>query len=440
MVEIKGGRKHVVVIGGGAVGLCAAYYLHEGGHRVTVLEKGDFEEGASLGNAGMLVPSHVVPLAAPGVISQGMRWLFRRDSPFRIKPRLDPALAGWLWQFRSFCNEQHVQSSMPLLRDLSLASVDLYAELSKAFAFQFERRGLLMLHNSTPGAQENLKYAKLARQAGLTADVLDADALLKLEPGIRTETTGGVYYPQDAHLSPGHFMRALKKYLEARGVDCRPRTAVTGCSRRKQKIETLHTSTGEVPADEIILAAGSWSPEIGRMFGLKLPIQPAKGYSVTMNAPENPPGIPMILTEAKVTVTPMGDQLRFGGTLELAGYDASVDRMRASSILRTIPRYLPGLDLSAVKTETIWAGYRPCTPDGLPMIGRTRSLKNLIIATGHAMIGITLAPITGRLVMQLVNGDLPDIYIDALNPDRFISRRSHGAANGSFQPTHADAP
>ncbi|MFK7848313.1 MAG: NAD(P)/FAD-dependent oxidoreductase [Rhodothermales bacterium] len=415
-------RKKVVIIGGGAIGLCAAYYLHHSGNQVTVLEKSIYTEGTSLGNAGMLVPSHVVPLAAPGVISQGMRWLFKRDSPFRIKPRLDPALASWLWQFKSFCNDRHVDASMPLLRDLSLASVDLFEQLSETFLFHFERRGLLMVHSSEKGEKENLKYGKMAKQVGLEVEELSADALYKLEPGIKTNATGAVYYPQDAHISPNHFTASLQTHLSTEGVDFRTHSPVTEFTRRKGTIVSVKTPSEEFEADEVILAAGSWSPAIARLLGIKLPIQPAKGYSVTLDAPVNGPEIPMILTEAKVTITPMGNQLRFGGTLELAGFDDSIDRVRTSSILNTIPDYLPNIKPEEIQTDQIWSGYRPCTPDGLPMIGRSGAYSNLVIATGHAMIGITLAPITGQLVTNVVNQATPSINIMALKPERFDSK------------------
>ncbi len=411
--------KQVVIIGGGIIGLCSAYYLQQSGHQVTVLEQGSYQEGASHGNAGMLVPSHVVPLAAPGVISQGIRWLFRRDSPFRIKPRLDPALAAWLWQFRRYCTEAHVEASMPLLRNLSLASVELFAALSKEFSFEFERNGLLMVHSSKKGEKENIKYAQKAQKVGLLVDILDQKALRALEPTVQPQMTGGAFYKQDAHINPGAFVREARSFLSNQGVDCKENVTVTGFTLQENQVTGVQTTQGNIAADEVILAAGSWSPQIGKKLGINLPIQPAKGYSVTLTAPDTSPRIPMILTEAKVTVTPMGNFLRFGGTLELAGFDPSIDRVRASSILNTIPDFVSGSDSSYIKTEDVWSGYRPCTPDGLPIIGRSKLVKNLVIATGHAMIGITLGPITGKLVSDLVNHEIPEIDLHKLRPERF---------------------
>ncbi|MEM8484915.1 MAG: FAD-dependent oxidoreductase [Bacteroidota bacterium] len=416
-------QKNIVVIGGGAIGLCTAHYLQQSGHSVTVIEKGVYDKGTSLGNAGMLVPSHVVPLAAPGVISQGMRWLFRRDSPFRIKPRLDPALMSWLWQFRSFCTEKHVARSMPLLRDLSLASVEAFASLATLFDFHFEQRGLLMVHRTDKGEKENLKYGKKGQAAGLDVTFLTADELKQKAPNLKSSARGAVYFPQDAHLSPNLFIAGITKALADNGVVLRPDTAVTGFettdTKNNRTIRAVNTNKGRIEADEVILAAGAWTPALARMLRIKAPIQPAKGYSITVDAPENAPTIPVILTEEKVTITPMGNKLRFGGTLELAGFDASVDLIRARAIRNAIPDYLPSVSPDQIDQKMIWSGFRPCTPDGLPIIGRPGTMQNLVIASGHAMIGITLAPITGQLVTSIINNEKPAIDTEALHPDRF---------------------
>lgn len=435
-------QKNIVVIGGGAIGLCTAYYLQQSGHTVTVIEKGVYTEGTSLGNAGMLVPSHVVPLAAPGVISQGMRWLFRRDSPFRIKPRLDPALISWLWQFRSYCTEKHVAQSMPLLRDLSLASVDSFAALAERFNFHFEQKGLLMVHRSEKGEKENLKYGKKGKEAGLEVEMLSSEALQQKAPNLKSNARGAVYFPQDAHISPNMFIVGITKALTDGGALLRPDTTVTGFetteSANNRTIRAVNTTNGRIEADEVILAAGAWTPALARMLRIQVPIQPAKGYSVTVDAPKDVLNIPVILTEEKVTITPMGDKLRFGGTLELAGFDASVDPIRAGAICNAIPDYLPSVSPAQIDAKTIWSGFRPCTPDGLPVIGRPGTMNNLVIAAGHAMIGITLAPITGQLVAALVNQERPAIDIHALHPDRFSKQRGNVPAPPSqTEPIHA---
>ncbi len=431
-------QKNIVVIGGGAIGLSTAYYLRQAGHAVTVLEKGAFKTGTSLGNAGMLVPSHVVPLAAPGVIAQGMRWLFRRDSPFRIKPRLDPALASWLWQFRSYCTDKHVARSMPLLRDLSLSSVESFAQLAKVFDFHFAHKGLLMVHRTEKGEKENLKYAKKGKEAGLEVEVLSRQALRLKAPNLQSDTWGAVYFPQDAHISPNAYMAGLTRLLMQDGVDLRPNTTVTGFKVHKGTITQVQTDSGAIRADETVLAAGAWTPAIARMLRLTVPIQPAKGYSITVDAPPNAPAIPAILTEEKVTITPMGNKLRFGGTLELAGFDASIDQVRTRAIRSAIPSYIPDINPENIKASGTWSGFRPCTPDGLPILGRPGSVNNLILAAGHAMIGITLAPVTGQLVTALINEEPPSIDLSLLHPDRFSTRR-RTAVNSMPEPEPSHA-
>lgn len=388
---------------------------------MVVLEKGHVGAGASDGNAGMLVPSHVVPLAAPGVIAQGLKWMFNPESPFYIKPRFDPDLFSWIWKFRAACTEAHVQRSMPLLRDLSLASVALFEEWAQqeGMDFAFERIGLLMLHNSEKGRKDNHKYAVLAREVGLEVDELDADALHDLEPAIQTPATGGVYFRQDAHLDPGQFVAAMARHLKAQGVTIQEQAEVTGFAHRSGTITAVQTTKGDIEAEDVVMAAGSWSPHLGKMLGLKWPVQPAKGYSVTFDHAGPKPRIPIILSEAKVTVTPMGERLRFAGTLELAGLDPSINRRRVASILKVVPSYLSDVDPDAISEADIWSGYRPCTPDGLPLLGRPSGWQNLVVATGHAMIGITLAPITGQLVAEIVDHQPPSISLDLLAVDRF---------------------
>jgi D-amino-acid dehydrogenase len=380
-----------------------------------VFDRGAIGGACSFGNAGYISPSHVIPLAAPGVVTQGLRWLLDPDSPFYVRPRLDLYLLRWLWRFARTATSEHVRRSAPLLADLGLRSAAQYAALAERLDFGFERSGLLMLHRS-PDA--NRALVEHARRAGLEVDELNADAVQALEPAAAPGLSG-VYFPQDAVLDPEHMTSALHRQLAAEGMRFVPHTAVTGFSVREDRIHALETSDGEWTADEVVLAAGAWSPELGRGLGLRLPVQPGKGYSVTITPDGPAPRLPVLLTEAKVAVTPLpGGRLRFAGTLELAGLDASVNERRVRAILRAVPAYLRLGSIEADPGEA-WVGFRPCTPDGLPLIGRPASLRNLTVATGHAMLGITLAPATGDLVAAFVTGAPPPFDPMPFRVDRF---------------------
>ncbi len=412
----------ILIIGGGAIGICAAHYLSERNHKVTVVEKGEICSGCSYGNGGLIVPSHCVPLAAPGVVWKALGWMFNPESPFYIKPRLDFELFSWLWKFRRACNIRQVQRATPVLRALSLASLRLYDDLAarKDLAFGYRKRGMLKAFNTVEGLEGGVEEARILEEAGVETRIVNPAEIGELEPNIRVRATGGVFYPQDAHLIPVEFVRQLARDVEKRGVGIETSTEVIGLETSGRNITIVKTTRGDFAAREIVLAGGSWSPGIVRDLHLRLPIQPAKGYSVTIRRPSPCPDLPISFGEAKVGVTPMEDDtLRFAGTLELAGFDLSVDPRRVASILKAVPQYFPDLDPETFELIEIWRGLRPCTPDGLPFLGRHHAYDNLILAAGHAMIGISLAPITGRLVSQLVARENPEIDLGLFNLDRF---------------------
>ncbi|RMF90640.1 MAG: FAD-dependent oxidoreductase [Nitrospinota bacterium] len=409
----------VLIIGGGVIGVCAAYYLVERGRSVTLVEKGEICSGSSYGNAGLIVPSHSVPLAAPGVIKKGLRWMFNPESPFYIKFRLDPALWRWLWRFRAACNTTHMHRAMPVIRDLSLSSIALYEELAalEGLEFGYQRRGSLYLFRTQAGYAEGKEEAHLLEQIGVTVKILEGSALRELEPEIESTAIGGIYFPDDAHLNPASFVRGLATFVAQKGGTLWEQTEVLGFETHDRRIVRVQTTRGDFSPQQVVLAGGSWSPLLARDLHFSLPIQPAKGYSITVKRPTPCPGIPLMLSEAKVAVTPLGEMLRFAGTLELAGLDLSINRRRVSAILRAIPQYLP--QWKEFEILEIWRGLRPCTPDGLPCIGPAPTCENLIVAAGHAMIGISLGPITGKLVAQLLTGETPDFDLAPLRVERF---------------------
>lgn len=412
----------VLVIGGGVVGLSTANALLDQGRSVTILERKCSGAGASWGNAGLVAPRYIIPLAAPGVVAQGLWWMLDRKSPFRIKPRLDLDLLRWLWSFWSFCSEEHVERSIPVLRDLNLASREHYekwASSSEMQDFGFRPSGSMVVHCTEKGRKKDLKKAQRAQEAGLNVSVLERRELDDVLSNGPSEALGGVHYHQDALLNPVRLLSALKQRADEEGGELRSGCAVTGFEQRNGAIHRVRTPRGEWEANEVILAAGAWSAALARQIGVDLPIQPAKGYSVTYSDPSETPDLPYVHTETKVAVTPMDGQVRCAGTLELAGFDGAVDSERATPILEEAARYVPHVRPDAPEQENVWAGFRPCTPDGLPVIGRVPSIDNLVIATGHGMMGVSMSPITGQLVTKIVQGDSLPMDSSPLSPTRF---------------------
>ncbi len=412
-------KEDILVIGGGVIGVCSAYYLMQKGMQVTILDKGEICSGCSYGNAGLLVPSHSVPLPAPGVLSKGLKWMFDSQSPFYIKPRLDLELFSWLWKFRGFCNQKAMRKTMPIIGEMSLASLELYAELAAidGLEFGFTQDGVLMVYSTENGYKEGIEEAHLLQDIGLKAELLDGETVLKMQPCLLPGVVGGVFFEQDAHLIPAEFVRGLARVVEEAGGILKTSTEVLGFETSGSRISTVKTTRGDFHPDQVVLAGGSWSPVLARDLDLKLSIQAAKGYSITVVRPETCPTIPLLMGEARVGITPMGQTLRFAGTLELAGLDLSINRGRVEAIMRAAPKYISGTeDLEIIE---IWRGLRPCTPDGLPIIGRTESFQNLTIAAGHAMIGVTLGPITGKMVSQIVSDETPEIDLIPLKAERF---------------------
>jgi D-amino-acid dehydrogenase len=414
--------KTVLIVGGGVIGLCVAYYARQKGHRIILVERGASDhDSCSLGNAGMIVPSHFTPLAAPGMIAYGLKAMWNPESPFYIRPRLDPGLIDWGVKFVQAATHERVARATPVLRDLNLASRQCYIELAEQWRNDFclQQKGLLMLCKTEQALHEEAEVAKKANAIGIPADVLTPEETAKLEPNVKMDIAGAVYFSKDCHLSPNRFVAALTKQLQANGVTFHWGTEVTGWRVANGRVQGVVTSKGELQADEYVIAGGAWSPQVARGLGVKLPMQAGKGYSLTLPQARRSPDICAIFVEARVAVTPMAGALRFGGTMEITGLDESINSARVRGIVNAVPRYFPEFSPDDFAGVQPWCGLRPCSPDGLPYVGRFKHYANLNVATGHAMMGLSLGPITGKLMAELLSDEQPSIDIALLNPERF---------------------
>tara|TARA_R110001583_G_scaffold48908_3_gene153075 strand:- start:6383 stop:7648 length:1266 start_codon:yes stop_codon:yes gene_type:complete len=407
--------KKVAIIGGGIIGLCSAYYLAKEGNEVIVIDKSDMLDGASYGNAGMIVPSHIIPLAQPGVIHQGIKWMFNAKSPFYIKPSINTELINWLFKFYKNSNQKHVDNSMLHLKNLSFLSKELYQEFAKVSnQFLYEEKGLLMLFQSEKVGEEEIKTARIAQRFGIEVDFLDKNGIKNLEKNTVVNAIGAVHYKSDAHLNPHFFLKFLKEELLKMNVELLPNTEIVNFKSTEKTITEIITNKGNIKADSFVVAAGSWSSKVVGKLGIKLSLLPGKGYSFNVSKQLNSPLIPSILCEGKVAVTPFNSTIRFGGTLEITNTnDTQINSKRLGGIMDNINNFYPELEIQTPEKEKVWSGFRPCTPSGLPIIEKSNKFSNLIISTGHAMMGLSLAPATGKLVSELVADIQTSIDISA---------------------------
>ncbi len=411
--------KSVVIIGGGIIGLCSAYYLQKEGHQVTIVDQSNLDGGASYVNAGYLSPSHIIPLSAPGVMKKGLKWMFDKSSPLYIKPRLNLDFLQWVWAFNKSCNQKHVDKAIPVIKDIAVFSQDLYSDIknSQDFNFHYEKKGLFMFCQTDKMLEEEIKTVQLAKQEGLEARSISLDELKRLEPNVEVNVKGATYYECDSHTTPNEFMEEMKSYLKAIGVQFFKNEKVEDLEVQDGKITSILTDKQTLKADEFVLTAGSWSPLLSKKLGLKLLLQAGKGYRINTTK-ETGISIPAILAEAKVAVTPMQGFTRFSGTMEIAGINHDINKVRVGAIANAAIKYYPDIELSTEEKSKAASGLRPVSPDGLPYIGKSAKCKNLTIATGHAMMGLSMATGTGKLVSEIISEQKPTLSLRPFSPDR----------------------
>jgi D-amino-acid dehydrogenase len=410
----------VAVIGAGSVGLMAALELARRGFEPVVLERaGDVLSGCSAGSAGLLSPAHSTPLATAGAVREGLRHMLRRDSPFSMRPR--PGLMLWLARFMLAARADRVRAGSAVIRELSFRSL----ELHQALEAEGLDTGLRSLGAINVYETERAFAAGRSESAALAAheiksQVLEPGEARRLEPALSDRIVGAVLYPDEAQCEPERFMRAAEEATRAAGATILTHAEVFDLRTSGDLVTVLETAVGEVRPREVVIANGAWAATTARRAGIPVPVEGGKGYHLDLEPADTDPRLPVYLQEARVIATPFEGRLRLAGTLQLNGLDMKVDRVRVGATLHAGTRALRGVD--AARVTEVWRGIRPCTPDGLPVVGRSERLANVVFATGHAMKGLHLAPGTGRLVAQILAGEEPMHDLAPLSPDRFRLR------------------
>lgn len=412
--------KNIIIIGGGIVGLSSAYFLQKEGHQVRVIDKSDITSGASFVNAGYITPSHIIPMASPGKITQGIKWMFNSASPFYMKPRWDIDFFKWSWYFYRSSTVQKVEKAIPVIKDINLLSRDLFEDIKASGDlgdFQLERKGLLMLYKTDKAYEHEMEVARKAHHLGLEVKELNQTDLALIEPNVQIDAKGAIHYECDGHTTPTEIMPKMLAHLRNVGVAIHTNEEVLDIDIKGDRLSGVTTDRGQYKADEIVLAAGSWSGELSKKLNLKLPLQPGKGYRINVARPTGI-SVPAILMESSMAVTPMHGFTRFAGTMEFSGINSKIRKERVQAIANGARNFYPELEIHQEEIDAAQTGMRPVTPDGLPYIGKSKTYTNLTFATGHAMMGWSLGPATGKLVSEIIGEKRTAMDISAFEPSR----------------------
>ncbi|WP_319499472.1 FAD-dependent oxidoreductase [uncultured Draconibacterium sp.] len=411
--------KKIIVIGAGVIGLHCAWYLNQAGFEVEVIEAAseNNETGCSYGNCGLLVPSHFVPLASPEMLRSGLKMMLDRTSPVYLPPGKNISSLPWFLKFMKAANKKAVTRAIPTLYKLNDESRKLYEEFSTENNNQsgFTNKGLLMAATTEKGLEEEIALAGIANDLGIETQLLDQQQLKTIEPEVDLQVAGAVLYKSDGNISPEGHLRWLKSYIKQKGVGFRYDTSVSSFQVEKGKIIAVETSFGKLKADEFVLATGAYSAKLAGSVGVKVPVIAGKGYSFDLQKDSLKLQTPLILTEAKVALTPFDDTVRLGSGMEFNGTIGEISYKRIQAIINRTQKALPNMEKPDAKKLNIWEGLRPVTPTGVPIIGRTNKYNNLLVATGHAMMGVSLGPITGKIISQLAAGEKPDFDMELMS-------------------------
>ena len=416
-------KKKIIIIGAGTIGLHCAYYLNKNGHEVEIIEAASETDtsGCSYGNCGLIVPSHFVPLASPGMLKSGIKMIFDSKSPVSLPVLKNIGNIPWFLKFMKAANIKHVRHSAPALFSLNSESKKLYREIHSQNPenLEWQEKGLLMACTTTKGFKEEIEITKIANDLGIGTKILDASGLKNIEPDVKFNVSGAVWYECDAHIHPAKYLQWLKNELKRKGVQFHYQTRLINLKTQNGKIVKAETDKANFTADEFVLAAGIYSKELTKNLGFSLPLISGKGYSIDFPNTNLKLNIPVILTEAKVALTPFSNSLRLGSGMEFSGKTGRINMRRIQEMLDRTHDALPDFPKFEAHKLKIWEGLRPVTPDGIPLIGRTKQIENLLVAAGHAMMGVSLAPVTGKIISDFVEGNRGGSFGEIYRLNRF---------------------
>ena len=415
-----GSSGKVVIAGAGIIGISCAHYLSEAGFEVTVIDRGKAGGACSRANCGYVCPSHILPLTGPGAIGVALKSIVNRQSPFHLKFRLSPALWQWMWQFARRCTHRQVLDAGRHLQSILNASMAEYHRLMERFSekCEWQERGLLYVYQTEQGMDEFAETDRMLEQNfGVSASRMNGSELSKLEPGLNDGLAGAYHYPSDTSLNPEKLNQAWISELRNNGVVFLENCELKGIDQVSGRVNRVEVTDDVLEADYFIFALGAWSAKWSKALGCSLPVEPGKGYSLTMNRPQGAPVYPMLFPEKKIGVSPFENGFRLGSMMEFVGYDESIPEHRLQ-LLRDSARPFLKSSVDEPAGDT-WYGWRPMTWDSLPIVGKVPKLDNAYLATGHNMLGLSLAPSTGRLIKEMICREKPHIDPSAYSPQRF---------------------
>lgn len=409
----------VAVVGGGVIGAASAYHLARNGHEVVVLEAGRIGQGASKGNAGWICPSEVGPVAAPGMVLQGLKWMLRPDSPLYIKPQLSLPFVRFLLHMAAKSNATDYRAGL-------MANVSFFGDSMQWFdeyerdgvQFEMHKQGLLMAFISKEKYQHHVDDLDVANAVGLEPRQLEGDALREQEPALADRVPYGIYFPHERGLRSETLAPGLLARAQQLGVEVRENAAFEGIVQSGDRVSAVKIADGQVMCDAVVITAGVWAGRIAKTFGVNIPIQPGKGYSIEYASPPVQLQQPTSFADAKVVGSPLGDALRLAGTMEFSGFGTNINPLRVEAIRNAPARFINGWDPTAVSAAP-WAGMRPMTPDSLSVIGRLGRFDNAFIAAGHGMLGMTMAPATAEAVVEMIATNREPERLKQFSPRRF---------------------